>query len=51
MLAIQAYVFGPPPSSDKTAAATALAVYAVFAVIIRLLEGLREPPNLAVRGT
>ncbi len=43
MLAIQAYVFfGPPPSSDKAAAATALLAYAVFAVVIRLLEGRRS---------
>lgn len=40
MLAIQAYVFfGPPPGSDKAAAATAIVAYAVFAVVIRLLEG------------
>src|SRR5437016_8604379 len=39
MLAIQAYVFfGPPPTSDKAAAATALIAYAVFAVVIRALE-------------
>ena len=39
MLAIQAYVFfGPPPASDKAAAATALIAYAVFAVVIRALE-------------
>src|SRR6267143_5005844 len=39
MLAIQTYVFfGPPPPSDKAAAATALVSYAVFAVIIRVLE-------------
>src|SRR5213596_1332232 len=39
MLAIQAYVFfGPPPSSDKAAAGTALIAYAVFAVVIRALE-------------
>ncbi len=40
MLAVQAYVFfGPPPVSDKAAAATALLAYIVFAVVIRLLEG------------
>jgi membrane-bound metal-dependent hydrolase YbcI (DUF457 family) len=40
MLAIQAYVFfGPPPASDKAAAATAIVAYVVFAVVIRLLEG------------
>jgi len=39
MLGIQAYVFfGPPPASDKAAAATALVSYAIFAVIIRALE-------------
>ena len=40
MLAIQAYVFfGPPPVSDKMAAATALGAYALFAGVIRWLEG------------
>ena len=35
MLAIQAYVFfGPPPVSDRAAALTALAAYAVFAVVV-----------------
>jgi membrane-bound metal-dependent hydrolase YbcI (DUF457 family) len=39
MLAIQAYIFfGPPPASDKAAAATALVSYAVFAIVIRALE-------------
>jgi hypothetical protein len=39
MLGIQAYVFfGPPPASDKAAAATALIAYAVFAAVIRALE-------------
>ena len=39
MLGIQTYVFfGPPPPSDTAAAATALVSYAVFAVIIRVLE-------------
>ena len=39
MLAIQAYVFfGPPPASDNAAAVTALAAYAIFAAVIRLLE-------------
>jgi hypothetical protein len=38
-LAIQAYIFfGPPPASDKAAALTALAAYAIFAAVIRLLE-------------
>lgn len=44
MLAIQAYVFfGPPPTSDKAAALTALAAYALFALAIRLLE--RRAPS------
>lgn len=39
MLAIQTYVFfGPPPPSDKAAAVTALAGYAIFAMVIRTLE-------------
>lgn len=39
MLAIQAYVFfGPPPGSDKAAAWTALAAYAVFAAVAARLE-------------
>ena len=38
MLAIQAYVFfGPPPASDKAAARTALAAYAVFAAVVARL--------------
>src|SRR5712664_1855008 len=42
MLGIQAYVFfGPPPASGKAAAATALIAYAVFAVVIRVLERRR----------
>jgi len=44
MLAIQAYVFfGPPPASDRAAAATAILAYVVFAVVIRLIEG--RPPD------
>jgi len=44
MLAIQAYVFfGPPPASDKAAAATALIAYAIFAVVIRVLERRTVP--------
>jgi hypothetical protein len=44
MLAIQAYVFfGPPPASDKAAAATAILAFVVFAVVIRLIEG--RPPH------
>jgi hypothetical protein len=39
MLAIQAYVFfGPPPVSDKAAALTALAAYAVLAAVVARLE-------------
>jgi hypothetical protein len=39
MLAVQAYVFfGPPPASGNAAAVTALAAYAIFAAVIRLLE-------------
>jgi len=39
MLATQAYVFfGPPPASDKAAAWTALAAYAVFAAVVAILE-------------
>ena len=45
MVIIQAYVFfGPPPVSDKAAAATALGAYVLFAGIIRFLE---RPPTLA----
>ena len=44
MVGIQAYVFfGPPPVSDKAAAATALAAYVLFAAIIRFLERPRGP--------
>jgi hypothetical protein len=46
MLAIQAHVFfGPPPVSDRAAAWTALAVYALFAIIVARLER----PNRASR--
>ena len=39
MLVIQAYVFfGPPPASDRAAAWTALAAYAVFAAVMARLE-------------
>src|SRR5882724_11461156 len=49
MLAIQAYVFfGPPPASDKAAAATALIGYAVFALVIRALERRRDLTTPAV---
>ena len=44
MLGIQAYVFfGPPPVSDKAAAATALTAYVLFAAIIRFLERPQSP--------
>src|SRR5882672_6475853 len=44
MLGIQVYVFfGPPPASDKAAAATALIGYAVFALVIRALERRAVP--------
>jgi len=44
MLGIQVYVFfGPPPASDKAAAATALIGYAVFALVIRTLERRAVP--------
>jgi hypothetical protein len=44
MLAIQAYIFfGPPPVSDKAAAWTALAAYAVFAVVVARLEWPHRP--------
>jgi membrane-bound metal-dependent hydrolase YbcI (DUF457 family) len=43
MVALQAYVFfGPPPVSDKAAAATALVLYFVFAAIVYWLEGKRS---------
>ncbi len=46
MLGIQAYIFfGPPPRSDSAAAATALAAYVIFAVVIWLLE--RRPETKA----
>jgi len=49
MLGIQVYVFfGPPPASDKAAAATALVGYAVFAVVIRALERRRDLTTPAV---
>jgi len=49
MLGIQVYVFfGPPPASDKAAAATALIGYAVFALVIRALERRRDLTTPAV---
>ena len=42
MLAIQAYVFfGPPPTSDRAAASTALIAYAMFATAIWWLQDRR----------
>ena len=42
MLAIQAYVFfGPPPTSDRAAASTALIAYGVFATMIWWLQDRR----------
>jgi len=42
MLAIQAYVFfGPPPTSDRAAASTALIAYAIFAIAIWWLQDRR----------
>ncbi len=49
MLGIQAYVFfGPPPTSDRAAASTALVVYAVFATVIWWLQDRRGylKPNM-----
>ena len=44
MLVIQAYVFfGPPPTSDKAAAVTALVAYAIFALVVRFLEATSRP--------
>src|SRR5262245_34906759 len=42
MLVIQCFVFfGPPPASDKAAAATALVSYAVFAGVAHWLDRMR----------
>jgi Ca2+/Na+ antiporter len=47
MVAIQAFVFfGPPSVSDRAAAMTALAAYALFAAVIALLERRSDPPAL-----
>lgn len=46
MLGVQAYVFfGPPPASDKAAAATAILSYVLFAIVIRFIE--RRRPSAA----
>lgn len=43
MLAIQAYIFfGPPPTSDRAAALTALIAYAIFATAIWWLQDRHE---------
>jgi hypothetical protein len=48
MLAIQAYVFfGPPPASDAAIAATALAAYGVFALVIWWLADRRPARGVA----
>ena len=48
MLAIQAYVFfGPPPTSDRAAASTALIAYAVFATVIWWLQDRRVVTGVA----
>jgi cytosine/uracil/thiamine/allantoin permease len=42
MLGVQAYVFfGPPPTSDRAFAWTALVLYAVFALVIWWLQDRR----------
>ena len=44
MLAVQAFVFfGPPPTSDKAAAVSALILYFAFAGIAYWLKGKRAP--------
>ena len=44
MLAVQAFVFfGPPPTSDRAAAVTALVLYFAFAGIAYWLDGKRAP--------
>ncbi|HEY2925080.1 MAG TPA: hypothetical protein VGJ98_08970 [Candidatus Eisenbacteria bacterium] len=49
MVGIQAYIFfGPPPVSDKAAAATALAAYFVFALVIGMLERRRVDAPIIV---
>jgi len=48
MLAIQAYIFfGPPPTSDRAAASTALIAYAVFAAAIWWLQDRRAVTGVA----
>jgi hypothetical protein len=45
MLGIQAYLFfGPPPSSDRAAASTAIVAYALFALAIWWLQDRRAAP-------
>jgi hypothetical protein len=48
MLGIQAYIFfGPPPTSDRAAASTALIAYAVFAIVIWWLQDRRVVTGVA----
>jgi hypothetical protein len=54
MLAIQAYIFfGPPPTSDRSAAWTALIAYAAFAAVIWWLQdhGARVKTGTKLRCT
>jgi hypothetical protein len=47
MAIIQSIVFfGPPPVSDKAAAITALALYAIFAGVVYWLEKQRIPRSV-----
>ena len=42
MLGIQAYLFfGPPPTSDRAAASTAIVAYGVFVLVIWWLQDRR----------
>ncbi|WP_372523639.1 hypothetical protein [Sulfuricaulis sp.] len=48
MLGIQAYVFfGPPPTSDRAIASTALIAYAAFAIVIWWLQDRRAITGVA----
>ena len=52
MLAIHAYVFfGPPPTSDRAAASSALVAYALFALVIWWLEDRRSARRTARAAT
>jgi hypothetical protein len=49
MLGIQGYVFfGPPPASDRAAAATALAAYGLFAGVIWRLDQSAQVPSVTI---